>query len=130
MQRNSIRKLSLGLILAVLVSMFYRFWLTYPILQNLTVSEWRIVAILAAAIFGAASALAKLPTYFSVPVILAALFFGGAWAGLSAPRDVPTTFLAEFAGHLRVFWPEVVLLSAVSLICSLCCAHVLQRKHV
>jgi len=110
--------------------MSYRLWLTYPILQNLTVSEWRIVAILAAAIFGAAAALAKLPPYFSVPAILVGLFFGGAWAGLSAPHDVPTTFLAEFVGHLRGFWPEVVLLSEVPLICSLGCARLLQRNRV
>jgi hypothetical protein len=110
--------------------MFYRLWLTYPTLQDLTIVEWRVVAILAAAIFGAAFTLVKLPTFFSVPAILVALFFGGAWAGLSAPHDVPTTFVAEFVEHLRVFWREVVLLSVVSLVCSLGCAHLLRRRRV
>ena len=128
MRRIPIRELSLELVFAIIVSVTYRFWLTYPILRNLTLGEWRAVAILVAAVFGIASALIRLPAYFGPLAMTVGLSLGGAWASLSAPHDVRTTFLAEFTGHLEIFWREVVLLTTISLICSLCCARILQKK--
>lgn len=120
--------LGIASILGVVAALLYRFWLTYPILRNLTAGEWRAVAIIAAAVLGAACALIRLPTYLGLPAMAVALTLGGAWAGLSAPHDVPTTFLAELISHLRIFWPEIALFTAVSTTSSLCCAYLLRKN--
>jgi len=120
------RELALASAFAVLTSVIYRFWLTYPILRVITVGQWRILAILAAGILGAAAALVRLRSYVFVLAVAAGLSLGGAWAGLSAPRDVATSFLAEFALHLRIFGREVALLTFASTMTNFVCARVLH----
>ena len=56
------------------------------------------------------------------------LVLGGAWAGLSAPNDVPTTFLDQFVVHLKAFWPEVVLFTTVPMATNLVCTYLFQKE--
>jgi len=122
------RELGIASLFTVLMSVLYRFWLTYPILQNLTFGQWRAIAVLAAFIIGAVSALVRIRNYVFALAAAVGFLLGGAWAGLSAPHDVPTTFLAEFASHLRSFWRDAVLLILASTISNLCCARLLPKN--
>jgi hypothetical protein len=126
MDRIIMRELALASVFAVLTSVIYRFWLTYPILRVITVGQWRILAILAAGILGAAAGLVRLRSYFFVLAVAAGLSLGGAWAGLSAPHDVATSFLGEFASHLRIFGREVALLTFASTMTNFVCARLLS----
>lgn len=114
--------------LVVLTAVLYRFWLTYPILDKLTMGQWRIAAILAAASFGVFAALLRLPTYMLTAAVAIGLWAGGARAGLGAPRDTPTTFFDESVSHLQIFWREILLLIAVSTVGKFWCDYLLNKN--
>lgn len=128
MRRTSIGELSLGLLFTVGILILYKFWLTYPILRILTIVQWKIVAVLVAAVLGIASGMAGLHAHLVVGATMVGLVLGGAWAGLSAPNDVPTTFLDQFVGHLKAFWPEVVLFTTVPMATNLVCTYLFQKE--
>ena len=122
MQKISIREIGSGLFFAAVVAALYRYWLTYPILKKLSYGEWLAVAVLVAATLGMGSVFARMPISIILLASAAGVVLGGAWAGLSAPHDIPTDFLAEAESHLRIFWREVVLLFAATAIGSFACA--------
>ena len=117
-------------ILVVVTAASYRFWLTHPILHELTLSQWRMAAILAAVVLGAVTALLRQPAYLVTSAVATGLLLGGVWAAFSAPHDVPTSFAAELVGHLRAFCREVVLLSVVSAASNFGCAYLFDKHRI
>ena|ERR1051325_9374711 len=128
MQQTSTRKLVIWLMLVAVTAFLYQFWLTYTVLRHLTFSQWRTAAILVVVVLGIGSALVRLPAYVFASAITIGLLFGGTWAELSVPRDVPTTFFAELTSHLQNFWREVLLFIAVSTAGHLCITHLLYKN--
>src|SRR5256885_7608927 len=104
MDRTIMRELALASAFAVLTSVIYRFWLTYPILRVITVGQWRILAILAAGILGAAAALVRLRSYVFVLAGGPGGSFGGAPGGGCWAHPVGNFFFSGCPLHPRKFW--------------------------
>lgn len=129
MPESLARELILTTILAILVGVLYRCWLIYPILQLLTIGQWRLVALLVAVALGMLSALLRIRTYVWTVAVLVALLFGGALTALFLPiHDVRTTFSEQFVSHFNSFWRELAVLTAAATASNLGSTHVLRRR--
>ena len=127
MSRIRVREFVLALLLLVATSILYRYWLVFPILQYLSLWQWRTVAIVVAVILGALSSLIGLRTQVAATAITLGLLLGGTWTAYSTQHDVRTSLPLEFMSHLRAFWREVLVLLASAVISQLCGGLVLSR---
>ena len=92
MNRACIRESILTSIVLGLVAILYKYWLTLPVLNYLSVGQWRATGVAVAAILGVAFGMAKLPAYYFGPAVALGLLLGEAWAELSFPSDTQTPF--------------------------------------
>lgn len=113
---------------AAIFAVLYRYWLTAPVLQYVTIGRWRSFAIVVAAACGSALSLLRVSTPALSCGAMAGLLLGGAWAAWKAPTDVPISAYAAFVSHLESFWREILLLTFAATLAALCCVYFRKRR--
>jgi hypothetical protein len=101
-------------IAAALFAVPYNFWLTTPVLQDISIGYWRLLAILVAAGFGIALSLIGIATPALSFGAIVGLLMGGSIAEWKASHDVAISPYGAFATHLESFWREVLILAATA----------------
>jgi hypothetical protein len=98
-------------IVTIVLMVLYQYWLILPVLQHLSLGQWRLFAIAVAIVVGGLATLSRLPITVLACGAMAGLLAGGTWAAWQAPNDVPVSVIATFLSHLRGFWREIIVLT-------------------
>jgi hypothetical protein len=102
----STRDISRLCISTVLGAVLYRYWLVTPVLNYLSLDQWRLVAVGVAVLFGILSALGKWNLSTFVSGLMMGLMVGGTWAALPASHgSVGNAFIS----NLETFWREMIV---------------------
>jgi hypothetical protein len=115
------------LITAALISILYRYWLVTPVLKYLSIGQWRLIAVVVAAVSGCVLFQFRFSVLALACGSMAGLLIGGTWAEWRAPNDVTITVSAAFASHLESFWREVIVLTVTVIVGGFCVA-ALERR--
>jgi hypothetical protein len=105
----------------------YKFWLTTPVLQNISIGYWRLLAILVAVAVGAALSLMGVATPALSCGAIVGLLTGGSVTAWTAPTDVAISPYRAFASHLESCWREVLILVVAATLATRCSSFL--RKH-
>jgi len=117
-----------ALITAAIFAVLYKHWLTTPVLQYVSVAQWRWLArVVAAACAGVLSLLRFFAIALSCGAV-AGLLLGGTWAAWTAPHDVTISVYHAFASHLESLWREVVRLAFATTVTAFSCAYLVKRR--
>ena len=104
------------------IAILYRYWLVAPVLQYVSIGQWRFLAIVVAAACGCAWTLLRLPVLALACGWMVGLLVGGAWAAWQAPTDVPVSINTAFVSHLESLWRTVVTLTVTATVSGFCCS--------
>jgi hypothetical protein len=96
---------------AVVFAVLYKFWLTVPVLQYVSLGNWRLFAIAAAAACGCVLSLLRFSTLALSCGTIVGLLLGGTWAAWKLPNDMAISVYAALASHLELFWRETSVLT-------------------
>jgi hypothetical protein len=113
-------------ITAGLFAILYKYWLTTPVLQHVSIGYWRPLAILVAAVCGAALSLLRVPAPALSFGAIAGLLIGGTLAALKVQHDVAVSIYGAFTGHLESLWREVLTLAGTATLAAVCCNYFLR----
>jgi len=115
-------------VVAAIFAVVYRYWLLAPVLQRVSVSHWRLIAIVVAAMCGGGLSLLRVSMSALSCGTIAGLLFGGTWAELKAPNDIRVSVYDAFATHLESFWWEILILTFAASLAAFCCAYLVHRR--
>ncbi len=115
-------------IAAAIFAVLYRYWLTTPVLQYVSIGRWRLFAIVVATACGSALSLLRVSRSALSCGAMAGLLLGGTWAERKFPNDVAISVYAAFASHLESFWHETLMLTFAATLAGFCCAHFAKRR--
>ena len=115
---------------ALLIAVLYRYWLVTPVLQYLSIGNWRLVAIVVAAGLGCVMSLLRLPTLTLVYASVAGLLLGGTWAAWQAPNDVPISVNGAFVSHLESYWRQIIILTVATTVGGFCCSRLVKNHRL
>jgi hypothetical protein len=125
-----LRWASHAFITAAIIAVLYRYWLIAPMLQNVSIGQWRLFAIVFAAVCGGALSLRR----FQVPALscgaMVGLIFGGTWVEWKSPHDVTISVYAAFASRLESFGQEILVLTFAATLAGFCCACFSKRRQM
>lgn len=113
---------------AAMFAFLYKYWLTTPVLQYMSLGRWRLFAVAVAAGCGAALSLLRVSTSALACGVMVGLLLGGTWAAWSFPNDLAISVCAAFASHLKSFWRETLLLTLANTLAGVCCAYFAKRR--
>ena len=126
--RLGLRWLIHALIAAAIFAVLYKYWLTTPVLQYVSIGRWRLLAVvIAAAVGGALSLLRFSPLALSCGAIVG-LVLGGTWAAYAVPIEGPVLFSRAFASHLESLWREVLRLAFATALTAFLFGYLARRK--
>lgn len=111
------------LIAAAIFAVLYKYWLTIQVLQYFSISRWRLLAVVIAAVCGGALSLLRFSTTVVSVGVIGGLLLGGTWAAWTAPHDVTISASYAFTSHLELLWREVVRLSFAAILTSRLCGY-------
>ena len=115
-------------IAAAIFAVLYRYWLTTPVLQYVSIGRWRLFAIVVATACGSALSLLRVSRSALSCGAMAGLLLGGTWAEWKFPNDVAISVYAAFASHLESFWREVLTLTLATTLTAFLCAYFVKRR--
>lgn len=115
-------------ITAATFAVLYKYWLTTPVLQYVSIAHWRLFAIVAAALCGGVLSLLRVSTPALLCGVVAGLLFGGTWAAWTFPNDVAISIAYAFTSHLQSFGREIPKLTLAATLAGFCCAHFTKRR--
>ena len=98
-------------IAAAIFALLYKYWLTTPVLQYVSIDRWRLFAIVVAAACGGALSLLRVSLSALSCGAMAGLLLGGTYAVWKAPNDVAISVYAAFGSHLEYFWRQMLMLT-------------------
>jgi len=113
---------------AAVFAILYEYWLTTPVLQYMSVGNWRLFAIAVAAAFGGVLSLLRFSTSALSCGTIAGLLSGGTWAAWKFPNDVSISIYAALVSHLESFWRETVAFTFAVALAAFCCAFFAKRR--
>lgn len=113
-------------ITAATFAVLYKYWLTTPVLQYVSISSWRLFAIVAAAVCGGVLSLLRVSTPALTCGVVAGLLLG-TWVTWTSPHDVSISVDYAFTSHLQSFWREILSLTLAATLAGLCCAYFIKR---
>jgi len=113
---------------AAIFVVLYKYWLTTPVLQYVSIARWRLLAIVVAAVCGGVLSLLRVSTPPLCCGVMVGLLLGGTWAAWTAPHDVTISVYDAFASHLKYFWQEILRLTFVATVAGFCCAYFTKRR--
>ena len=111
-----------------LFAVLYRYWLTTPVLQYVSVTCWRLFAIIVSALCGVVLSLLRVSTPALSCEVMAGLLLGGTWAAWTSPPDVTISVCDAFRSHLESLWQEVFRLAFVATLAAFCCDYFRKRR--
>jgi len=117
-----------ALISAAIFAVLYKYWLTTPVLQYVSIDQWRWLALLVAAACGSVLSLLRFSAIALSCGALTGLLLGGTWAAWTAPHDVTISVYYAFQSHLETLWREVVRLAFATTVTALLCAYFAKRR--
>jgi predicted ribosomally synthesized peptide with SipW-like signal peptide len=117
-----------ALVTGAAFAVLYKSWLTTPVLQYVSIGQWRLLAIVIAAACGGALTLLRFSTSALASGALAGLLFGGTWAAWTAPNDVAISATQAFASHLESLWREGSTLACATTVTAFFCAYAKKRR--
>lgn len=112
---------------AAMFAMLYKYWLTTPVLQYVSIDRWRLIAIVVAAACGVALSLLRVSTLALSCGAMIGLLLGGtlvAWRS----TDISISVYDAFAGHLNSFSGEVLTLTLAATLPALCYDYLRTRR--
>jgi hypothetical protein len=112
-----------ALIAAAIFAVLYKYWLTTPVLQYISITRWRLLAVVIAAACGAAMSLLRFSALALSCGALTGLLLGGMWSAWTAPNDVAISVAHAFASHLESLWREVLRLAFATTLTAFLCGH-------
>src|SRR5215470_17595298 len=115
-------------ITAATFAVLYKYWLTTPVLQYISISRWRLFAIVAAAVCGSVLSLLRVSTPALSCGVVAGLLLGGTWVAWTSPNDVAVPVGHAFTSHLQSFWREILRLTVAAILAGFCCAYFTKRR--
>ena len=115
-------------IAAAIFAVLYRYWLTTPVLQYVSIGRWRLFAIVAAAACGGVLSLLRFSTSVLACGVMAGLLLGGTLAAWKLPNDVAISIYAAFASHFESFWREILILTLAATLAGFCCVYFANRR--
>ena len=114
-------------ITAAIFAVLYKYWLTTPALQYVSIGRWRLLAVVVAAACGGALSLLRVSRTALSCGAMAGLLFGGTWAAWTFPNDVAISLSHAFASHLESFWQEVLTLTFATTLTAFLCVYLEKR---
>jgi hypothetical protein len=115
-------------IAAAVFAVLYKYWLTTPVLQYVSIGRWRLLAVVVAAACTGALSLLRLSALALSCGAVAGLLIGGTWAAWTFPNDVAISVCHAFASHLESFWREVLTLALATTLTAFLCAYFAKRR--
>lgn len=112
---------------ATIFAVLYRYWLTAPVLQYVSIGRWRLIAIVVAAVCGVALSLMRVSTLALSCGAMVGLLLSGtlvAWRS----TDISISVYDAFASHLKSFSGEVLTLTLAATLAALCCDYFRTRR--
>ena len=116
------------LIAAILSGVLYRYWLITPVLEYLTINEWRVLAVLVMLVIGSVWPLFEWKVSSRVVGFIAGILVSGAWLEWRAQDALPASFGSAFQSHLESFWPDVTMLTAAVMLGAYCSKRLRSRN--
>lgn len=116
------------LITAAIFAVLYKYWLTTQMLQYFSISRWRLLAVVIAAMCGGALSLLRFSTTAVSVGVIGGLLLGGTWAAWTAPHDVTISVSYAFTSHLELLWREVLRLAFAAILTSCLCGYFAKRR--
>lgn len=116
------------LIAAAIFAVLYKYWLTAPVLQYFSIPRWRLLAVLIAAVCGAALSLLRFSTTVVSVGAMGGLLLGGTWAAWTAPHDITISVSYAFTSHLELLWREVLRLAFAAILTSFLSGYFAKRR--
>ena len=96
---------------AIIVAILYRYWLITPVLEYLSLNDWRAVASAVSLALGIGWGLCR----WNIPTLLIGFvlgtLIGGTWAHAEVPNDVEVSVARAVASHLESFWIDIIILT-------------------
>lgn len=96
------------------IAILYRYWFIAPVLQRLTIGQWRLTACAVAAACGVLLAVLRFRLVVLTCALIAGLLLGGTWAMWHTPTDTPISLIAAFTLHLEFCWRDVAMLTVTA----------------
>ena len=90
-----------------LFAVLYKYWLTVPVLQYVSIPRWRLIALVVAAVGGGVLSLLRVSTPALSFGVVAGLLLGGTWAAWTSPNDVTISVDYAFTSHLHDLLPGI-----------------------
>ena len=115
-------------ITAAMFAVLYKYWLTTPALQYVSIGRWRLFAIAAAAVCGGVLSLLRVSTPALLCGVVAGLLLGGTWVVWTSPHDLPISVDYAFTSHLQSFWREILGMTLAATLAGFCCACFTNRR--
>jgi len=113
---------------AAVFAVLYKYWLTTPVLQYMSVGNWRLFAIAVAAACGGVLTFLRFPISALSCGAIAGFLLGGTWAAWKFLNDVRISVYAAFASHLESFWRETVILTFAVTLAAYFCSYFAKRR--
>ena len=117
-----------ALIGAAIFAVLYKYWLTTPVLQYVSIAQWRWLALVVAACCGGVLSLSRFSALASSCGAVAGLLLGGTWAAWTAPHDMTISVYHACASHLESLWREVLRLAVAATLTAFLCAYFVERR--
>lgn len=117
-----------ALIAAAIFAVLYKHWLTTPVLQYLSIAQWRWLAIVVAAACSGALSLLRFATLALSGGAITGLLLGGTWAEWTVRTDMPISVSYAFASHLESLWREVLRLALTTTLTAFLCGYLARRR--
>jgi len=118
------------LVAATLSGILYRYWLSTPVLEYLTINEWHGVAVLVTLAVSGVWPLFKWNVSTLVVGFTAGILVAGTWLEWRSQRALPSSVGAAFQLHLESFRSDVIMLTVAVLFGGYCSARLTNsRRH-
>lgn len=112
---------------AAISAVLYWLWLTTPVLDYWSRTEWCAVAMVIAVGLGAIGALRKWNIAGMAGGAASGMLMSGTWLGWRY-TDVSTSLVYALKSHLEGFWHEISLLTIVAAAGALCTARLVRLR--
>lgn len=126
--RLGLRWLVHALIATAIFAVLYKYWLTTPVLQYMSIGRWRLIAVVIAAACAGGLSLLRFSTAALSCGAMTGLLLGGTWAAWTAPIDAAVSISHAFASHLESMWREVLRLGFATTLTAFLFGYIEKRR--
>lgn len=128
MLRIKARDVTGFLIAATLSGILYRAWLTTPVLEYVTLDQWRAVAVLVALLVGAIWSLFRQNVSTLVVGFISGALVAGTGLEWGLQDVVPRSVGSAFQSHIEAFGSDLMMLTVAMLLSGYCSARLIGAR--